>query len=238
MPGACGLLLSGAGRYADAWHAFRETSPLIREILADAGVQVDIDEDIDVRLADLRGVDVLIVNAGDPTGNTGVPAADAATIRAAREGLDAFVARGGALLGIHAAAASLVDYPAWTRTLGARWVPGRSAHPPFGRIDVRVTDAPVARQQGFPVADIGDFSLYDERYSFLTLADDVTVLAGHEYQDRRHPLLLTHAVGQSRAVYDALGHDVRSYASEEHRALLVRAARWLLESRRAPRGFG
>jgi type 1 glutamine amidotransferase len=229
MPGASGLLLSGAGHYADPWHRYRETSPLIRDILAGAGVDVEIDEDIDARLADLRGVDLLIVNAGDPaSGSGGTPAPDVGTTRGARHGLDAFVARGGALLGIHAAAASLLDYPAWTRTLGARWVPGVSTHPPFGLTEVRVTGVPVERRHGFPVDDIGDFSLYDERYIFLTVADDVTVLASHEYQGRRHPLLLAHVTGTSRAVYDALGHDVRSYASAAHRALLVRAAKWLL----------
>ena len=51
----------------------------------------------------------------------------------------------------------------------------------------------------------------------------------HEYEGRRHPLLLTHGTGTSRAVYDALGHDVRAYASAAHRALLMRAANWLLE---------
>jgi uncharacterized protein len=229
MPGPRGLLLSGAGRYDDPWHRYRDTSPLIGAILGNAGVEVEIDEDIDGRLADLRGVDLLIVNAGDPTrNNDGAAAPAAGATRAAHDGLDAFVARGGALLGIHAAAASLVDYPAWTRTLGARWIPDVSTHPPFGLTQVTVTEGPV-EQQGFPIDDIGDFSLHDERYSFLALADDVAVLAGHDYHGRRHPLLLTHAVGSSRAVYDALGHDIRSYASQAHRALLVRAAKWLLE---------
>jgi uncharacterized protein len=230
MPGPRGLLLSGAGRYADPWHRYRDTSPLIRAILGNAGVDVEIDEDIDGRLADLRGVDLLIVNAGDPTrDNDGAAAPSAATTRAAHDGLNAFVARGGTLLGIHAAAASLSDYPAWTRTLGARWIPDVSTHPPFGLTQVTLTERPVEQHQAFPIDEIGDFSLHDEGYSFLTLADDVSVLAGHDYQGRRQPMLLTHVVGPSRAVYDALGHDVRSYASQSHRALLVRAAKWLLE---------
>jgi uncharacterized protein len=238
MPAARALVLSGAGRYADPWHRYRETSPLIRDILAGAGMAVEIDEDIDGRLADLRGVDLLVVNAGDPTSNVDAgPPPDGATIRAARDGLAAFVVRGGALLGIHAAAASLVDYPAWTRTLGARWVPGVSTHPPFGLIEVALTDVAVEARHGFPVDDLGDFSLHDEGYIFLTVADDVTVLAGHDHEGRRHPLLLTHVVGPSRAVYDALGHDVRAYASEAHRRVLTRAVRWLLEDEPAqPQG--
>lgn len=147
--------------------------------------------------------------------------------------MEAFLVRGGAVLGIHAAAASLADYPVWARTLGACWVPGVSTHPPFGLAEVSVTDVRVEPLHGFPVDDIGDFSLYDERYAFLALADDVTVLAGHEYEGRRHPLLVTHVVGPTRAVYDALGHDVRSYASEAHRRVLVRAVRWLALARHA-----
>jgi type 1 glutamine amidotransferase len=34
--------------------------------------------------------------------------------------------------------------------------------------------------------------------------------------------------GTSRVVYDALGHDAATYDSVEHRAILTRAADWLL----------
>ncbi len=36
-------------------------------------------------------------------------------------------------------------------------------------------------------------------------------------------------VRRGRVFYDALGHDTRSYGNEIHRALLQRAALWLLK---------
>ena len=44
----------------------------------------------------------------------------------------------------------------------------------------------------------------------------------------RHRLLWTHDHGGTRVVYDALGHDERSYRSAPRRTLVSRAALWLL----------
>lgn len=43
----------------------------------------------------------------------------------------------------------------------------------------------------------------------------------------RHPLVWAREFGRSRLVYDALGHDPRSYDSEGHRALIAQALGWL-----------
>ena len=48
----------------------------------------------------------------------------------------------------------------------------------------------------------------------------------HEHDGRTHPLVLIGTTGRSRVVYDALGHDARSYDSAERRELLQREARW------------
>jgi type 1 glutamine amidotransferase len=43
-------------------------------------------------------------------------------------------------------------------------------------------------------------------------------------------LLWAREYGRSRIVYDALGHDTRSYDSQAHRELIRRAALWALGS--------
>ena len=45
-----------------------------------------------------------------------------------------------------------------------------------------------------------------------------------------HPLIWAYRGPASRVVYDALGHDVRSYDSEQHRTLVPKAVGWLLDA--------
>ena len=54
-------------------------------------------------------------------------------------------------------------------------------------------------------------------------------LATHRHDGRQYPLLWAREAGRSRMVADALGHDVESYESAAHRALLTRAVQWLTE---------
>ena len=138
------------------------------------------------------------------------------------DGLTAALDRGIGVVAMHSAIASLRDYPAWAATIGAIWVPGASMHPPF-EDDASI----VARDH--PLAD-GDLTVPDERYSYLQPTAPVDVLAEHEHDGIRHPVIWTAERGvthtPARIAYDGLGHDVRSYASPEHRALLLRLARW------------
>jgi type 1 glutamine amidotransferase len=217
------MVVSGSGRYADPWHAFPATSGALAEILTAAGLDAEVRHDVDAALQGLAGVDLLVVNAGDPWhhGETGrgAPAESIA-------GLEAAVARGIGILGVHAAAASLRDYPAWRAALGGSWTDGVSTHPPFGEAHVRVY------ADRHPIVDgARDLMLLDERYCRLEVDGDLTVLADHELEGERHPLLWARQVGRSRVCYSALGHDRRAYDSAPYRALLTRAARWLTGGR-------
>lgn len=226
------LILSGAGRYADPWHPFAETSALIGEILGAAGFDTEISEQTDARLAALAdhrhsetggGVDLLVVNLGRPAGPE--PTADAA----ARAGLLAYVAGGGPVLSMHVSATSLPGVPEWEEIMGGTWLRGTTMHPPLADAHVRVWP-----ERHPIVAGLHDFELEDELYSFLRVSATVTVLAAHELDGVEHPLIWVRQSGASRTVYDALGHDARSFASSEHRALLARAARWLVAAGSEP----
>jgi type 1 glutamine amidotransferase len=114
--------------------------------------------------------------------------------------------------------------PTWPAVLGGRWVRGTSMHPPQDVAHVYLTSAP------HPILiDLTDFDVLDERYSYLELEPDVVVLGEHIYDDRRrHAILWAHHHLGGRVVYDALGHDARSYDSAGHVRFVQRSMAWLL----------
>jgi uncharacterized protein len=217
------LILSGAGEYADPWHAFAETSRRLSAVLAEVGCGVEISEDLPGRLSDLDGVDLLVVNAAaGPSGpaRTGV-----------EQSLREFLASGGGILAVHVGVCSLLDLPGWPEVTGAAWIAGRTMHPPLGRCRV------VVRRAGHPVsAQLPSFEVVDERYSHLDLRPGSQVLATHAHDGLEHPLVWAREVGRGRVVADALGHGPESYDSTGHRALIGAAAGWLTERRRARKG--
>lgn len=209
------LIASGSGRYADPWHPYATTSPLIADVLGTAGFTVEVDEDVDRAMTRLAGVELLVVNAGDPWRSEDQGSAPAASVDGLAEALD----RGIGVLAMHAALASLRDYPDWAPAIGALWLPGVSWHPPMGRNVVRGLTLP----DGSP---LGDFAVEDEQYLRLQPVGRCAVVAEHDVEGERFPAVWTRTVGSSRIAVDALGHDERSYTSPGHRALLADLARW------------
>lgn len=217
------LLLTGAGRYADPWHPFAETSAAVADLLRDHGLTVTTADDVDSALEDFQDSaswpDLLVVNIGLPRDGGTSPGTDAA-----RAGLDAWAAGGRPLLALHSSSTSFVDSESWENALGGRWVRGASMHPPYG-------EAHILLDGSFPVG-VPNFTVDDERYSWLRTSPDVVVHARHEHEGHLHPLMwsLERPVGtaSARSFYDALGHDAASYSSPERRELLKRAVDWLL----------
>lgn len=215
------VILSGSGRYADPWHPFPETTPRIRDILADAGHDVSVETDIDAGMRRLGDADLVVVNAGDPWRN-GARGADAASVAA----FDAALDRGVGVLAMHCAVSSLRDYPRWAGLIGAVWLPSLSFHPPFGEMSVDVEPAVAA-----------SFTLQDERYCALQGTGDREVVAWHAGDDEgggREPAAWRRAAGRSRVAVDVLGHDARSYDSAGHAALVVALAEWALRGTEVP----
>jgi uncharacterized protein len=212
------LIVSGAAAYADPWHRFAQTSARLADIVAAGGHAVSISEDVESALADLRGVDLAVVNIGCPR-----PERPAEALHPVSVGLTAHLAGGGGLLGVHVSSTSLTTMPAWPAVLGGRWVRGASMHPHQDVAHVHLTRRP------HPIlTDLTDFDVLDERYSYLELQQDVVVLGEHDYDGRRHPILWAHHYLGGRVVYDALGHDRRSYDSTGHVRFVQRTIAWLL----------
>lgn len=217
------LLLSGTGRYADPWHPFAETSAAVAGLLEDHRLTVQTTDDVDTALAGLQDPnawpDLLVVNIGLPQDGVSSPGSPEA-----HAGLEAWVAGGRPLLALHSSSTSFVDSTSWEPALGGRWVQGVSMHPEYSPARILL--------EGSFSAGVPNFTVNDERYSWLRTSPDVVVHARHEHEGHLHPLIWslerTVESGTARSFYDALGHDAASYSSPEHRELLVRAVDWLL----------
>ena len=213
------LIASGSGRYADPWHPFSETSEAIAALLEADDWQVQVAPEPDSALTMLEGVDLLVVNAGDPWRS------DAAAVGgnpASEMGLREALARGIGLLGLHCAVSTYRDYPQWREAIGGEWVPGHSWHPPIGDSLVKSADPGSAAPRLVPDAIL----VFDELYTNLVIDEGVQVHATHEIASTTHPVIWSKQTGPVRAVVSTLGHDSHAYESATYREVLLRASRW------------
>ncbi len=161
-------------------HDFPATSACLADLLAACGLTAEIHTDVEAAFRALPGAALLVVNAlrwtmtapGTPDRYRRHAAADGVSPSPqARAALAAHLAGGGGLLAMHTAVICFDDWPEWHQALGARWVWGRSNHPPLGP-DIHVRAAP-----GHHLTDgIPAFALVDEVYSDLDLHPGITPL--------------------------------------------------------------
>ncbi|RFU85494.1 ThuA domain-containing protein [Streptomyces triticagri] len=145
-----------------------------------------------------------------------------------RERLLAHLGRGAGFLGIHAAACTEYDWPAYGELLGARFAGHPALQPGTVRVDDR--DHPATAHLG------PSWQLTDEWYDFrpapgpgsrvLARADESTYEGGTMGAD--HPLVWCHTYLGARVFYTALGHTPELYAVPAFRAHLSGALRWVL----------
>ncbi|GAA3237152.1 hypothetical protein GCM10017691_36030 [Pseudonocardia petroleophila] len=216
-------------------HDFPATTACLGALLEAEGLEVEVHTGtagVESALHALPGAALFVVNAlrwtmtgaQTPARYRERAAAEGASPSAgARAALDAHLADGGGVLGMHTASLCFDDWPGWGATLGGAWEWGRSQHPPLGP-EVTVS---VAAEHPL-VRGLDAFTLVDEVYGDLRYAPDVTALltAPQPGGDAAQPLLWARDHGGGRVVYDALGHHPPSYAVPEHREVLRRAVRW------------
>lgn len=212
------VIISGSGPYADLWHPFPATSTRLAELVVALGHQVTVSDQVEKALLSLGEPDLLVINIGNPR-----PARPPSIMNEIQDVLLGHLARGGAVLAMHASATSFTTMPRWPELLGGRWVRGTTMHPPLdlARIRLHPHRHPV-------VTGLSRVEVWDERYSYLKVFDDVTILGDHTYDGLDHPMIWAREAGPGRVVYDGLGHDARSFDSAAHRELLRRSVRWLL----------
>lgn len=229
-------MLSGRGRYEDPWHDMAATSHRVASILDEsmAGCDVVVRGSFPDAARDLAEVDLLVVNTAsgrrDPSHD-----GDDGTWGGFHEAVRAFADAGRPVLALHQAANTFADSRHWERILGGRWVDGTSMHPPIGEAIFEVREITGGRGRLHPlttpltgVHGDGRVTAFDERYSYLRISEGVQVLLTQHHDGADHPVVWVNEVGGVRVVYDALGHDTRSYDSPSRRVLLLAEVDWLL----------
>ncbi|TNE49114.1 MAG: hypothetical protein EP341_08545 [Sphingomonadales bacterium] len=218
------LILSGG--YS---HPFEESSPALAEILREAGFQTQIENDIDIAIAELdRSPTVLAVNSlrWSMTQHEKYAAdRDEYAYELPDGHMDAlaeYVRSGGSLFVLHVSTICFDTQPRWLEVMGGGWKWGRSHHPQMDRITVQLTDAGSELSAGSDT-----FELLDEAYHNLDPAKDCTVLATCEIDEGPQPIAWVRHFGKGRVAVDALGHDARSINSPGHRELISAQLEWL-----------
>jgi hypothetical protein len=217
------VLLSGG-----IFHPFEKTSAELAALLAPLGIESKVCKDPEAAVSALDGADLFTVNAlrWRMHGEKYDPHREEwafSLSEPARVRVTEFVAGGGGLLGLHTASICFDDWPGWGELLGGAWAWGTSHHPPPGAFTARPTAArhPIIR-------GIDAFEIEDEVYSELALEPNVIPLLTSDAASGAQPLLWARELGLGRVVYDALGHDERSFGHESHQRMLRRAALWAI----------
>jgi type 1 glutamine amidotransferase len=225
---------------AGLYHPSEATAAFWQGLFDELGYEVSTHEDIDRGCAELasRPHDLLVVSAlrwSMSHSDRYEPhrAQWAYDIpEAARQAITAHLLGGGALLAMHTASICFDTWPEWEEMLGGRWVWGQSGHPPYGPVQTRVV-----QPQHELMLGVGDFDSRDEVYGNLRLAASVQALSESRPEGGAWmPTAWCNQWRGARVFYDALGHDMDSFATPAHRRLLTNALDWLLGDRRSTGG--
>lgn len=130
----------------------------------------------------------------------------------------------------HGAIGCYSDWPEYAQLLGVQWGWQRASHSPFQRHTIQIgqTRHPV-------VAGISDFVTEDEIYYKLWMDEtrNPTHHAWAAWDNQQHPMVttLSPSATTGRAVYIALGHNLRSIEAPAMRQLWRNSVSWLLHAK-------
>lgn len=218
------LLVISGGR-----HPYEESTPVLEKLLTDAGHAVKVTEDASV-LADaaaLSGYDALVFNT--------MRAGDDAMTRAEQAGMTQFIQSGKGFVCIHIAGCASEDWPEYYDITGGGWRLTDSYHPPYGRFEVKVSDAASPGAAG-----ISDFATNDELYMGIAYRDGNDVFITGDADDGTHmwrgeptfmpggtfPLGWTRRYGDGKVFVTLLGHNGLSFQTPEFQRIVLNGVDW------------
>jgi type 1 glutamine amidotransferase len=229
----------GAGRQTrvliitgDHGHAWKETTPFLRDLLTKAGMSVDVTEKpgVDLTPENLAKYDVLLLNYKDT--RNGAP-----DTRWTAEGKQAFteaVKNGKGLVVYHHASSAFVGNDPFDKefekVIAGGWrKQGNHGKRHEFKLTVRKGDHPITLglPPEFPHAN-------DELYQNSVMFPDSTVLVtafsdkkiDPKNSDKHEPVVWVATYGKGRVVENVLGHDVAAMQSPGFQTLMVRCVEW------------
>lgn len=144
-----------------------------------------------------------------------------------REALQAFVRRGGGVVGIHAASDSHYHWPWYGRLIGGRF----ASHPPGTPAGtIRIVDRTHRANRGLPATirrtdEWYYFDDYNPEARLLVTLDPASI---GEKDVNPNPVSWTHEFEGARVFYTAMGHTAESYAEPNFMRHLAGGLAWVL----------
>ena len=146
---------------------------------------------------------------------------------ARREALQAFVRRGGGIVGIHAASDSHYHWPWYGRLIGGRF----TSHPPgTPEGTIRVVDPKHRANKGLPatVRRVDEWYYFDDYNPEAKLLVTLDPASIGEKDVNPNPVSWTHEFEGARVFYTAMGHTNESFTDRNFLTHLAGGLRWVL----------
>ena len=202
------LVLSGGN------HPYHETTPVLRDFLAEAGHVLQVTEDASVMVSsDMSDFDALVFNTRREKELTLAKDEQIALTR--------FVGGGKGFVCIHISGCLPESWPEYHDVAGGGWISGVSTHPPYGQftIDVKSPEHPCAKT-------ITDFVTNDELYTKLGWKSGNDVFLTAELDGETYPMAWTRSYGNGKVFNTTLGHDGLSFRTPQFQQLVLNGLAW------------
>ena len=225
-------VLMFAGNEAHAWHNWKKTTPVIKQLLEkDPRIKVEVSNEIeDLSKKTLSDYQVIVQNYTN--WHDGTPLS-----QASRTAFMNYLQNGGGLVLIHFAngafhfslpKAGKSDWPEYRKIVRRVWNhhgkgDAKSGHDAFGNFEVQVTD------DTHPLThNLKTFPVTDELYFRQDGTEPVEPLisANSKVTKKNEPLAWTYHYGKGRIFQTLLGHSEKTYDTFEACEILRRATAW------------
>lgn len=217
----------------DHGHRWKETTPVLKEILQKAGHRVDVTEtpSKDVTLENLKRYDVLLFNYKDTRKGAQQNPASVWTDDNKRA-FEAAVRSGVGLVVYHHASSAFTDGSDWSKTFEEITAGGWRKQGYHGKMHVfpvkPIKEHPITK--GIKAFEHGRDELYQN--SLITAGSEVLVTAYSNPEidpkntGKNEAMVWINKYGRGRVVQNALGHDVEAMKGAGFRTLLIRCVEW------------
>ena len=221
------LLLMSGGR-----HPYEESTPVLEGFLRAAGHDVTVREDADA-LTDgtLSAVDILVFNT--------LREGEMALNSMQQKAMENEIEKGKGFVCIHISGCVPDTWNDYGNITGGGWVMNKSFHPPYGKVQVKISDP------NHPcVIDVPDFITNDELYMGIKYKEGNNVFMYASSQDQTHqwrnedvfmpggdfPLGWTRKYGEGRVFVTLLGHDGLSFLNPQFQKIILNGVKWVTDS--------
>jgi uncharacterized protein len=145
-----------------------------------------------------------------------------------REALQAFVRRGGGVVGIHAASDSHYHWPWYQRLIGGRF----ASHPPGtpeGTLHVVAPDHRANRGLPKSITRVDEWYYFDDYNPQMTVLVTLDPASIGEKDVNPNPVSWAHEFDGGRVFYTAMGHTAESYSDPDFLNHLAGGLAWVLK---------